>query len=99
MNKLGMALLCSAFQVTLLGSLAAVLYWRAWRRGPAAAARVAVLGLGVLVVLTLSALCPLPSWWSWAMFGSQSSATSESPPALGGNMLNVPGRATPSPSA
>src|SRR5262249_24875606 len=65
MNSLGIALICSAVQATLLGLLAAVLYWLASHRESILAARVAALSLGVLMVLTLAALCPLPSWWSW----------------------------------
>jgi beta-lactamase regulating signal transducer with metallopeptidase domain len=95
MNNLGIALVCSALQATLLGLLAAVLYWLASRRGSIMAARVAALSLGVLVVLTLAALCPLPSWWSWeTLLGRQ---TSTSPPAGGiaGDTPAVPGVAAP----
>jgi beta-lactamase regulating signal transducer with metallopeptidase domain len=80
MNDLGIALICSAFQVTLLGSLVAVLYLFASRRAPAVAARAAALGLGACVVLTLGAVCPLPSWWSWTLLLGRSAPVPLSTP-------------------
>ncbi|HEY7155231.1 MAG TPA: M56 family metallopeptidase, partial [Gemmataceae bacterium] len=80
MNDLGIALICSAFQVTLLGSLAAVLYLFASRRAPAVAARAAALGLGACVILTLGSVCPLPSWWSWALLLGRSAPVSPAAP-------------------
>jgi beta-lactamase regulating signal transducer with metallopeptidase domain len=95
MNSLGIALICSALQATLLGLLAAVLYWLASRRGSIAAARVAALSLGVLVVLTLAALCPLPSWWSWeTLLGRQTPASTPAVKIIG-EALTAPGGVAP----
>jgi hypothetical protein len=99
MNNLGIALLCSALQVTLLGSLAAMLYLFACWRGPAAAARVAALSLGVLLVLTLAAVCPLPSWWSWEMLLDWQTPAPEPAKGLTGETLTATGETAPSPSA
>jgi beta-lactamase regulating signal transducer with metallopeptidase domain len=65
MNDLGLLLVGAAFRVTLLALAAAALYAIAARRGPGAASPVAAACLGGSVVLTLLALCPLPSWWAW----------------------------------
>jgi beta-lactamase regulating signal transducer with metallopeptidase domain len=65
MNDLGLMLVGAAFRVTLLALAAAVLYALVARRGPGAASPVAAACLGGSVVLTLLALCPLPSWWAW----------------------------------
>jgi beta-lactamase regulating signal transducer with metallopeptidase domain len=95
MNSLGIALICSALQATLLGLLAAVLYWLASRRGSILAARVAALSLGVLIVLTFAALCPLPSWWSWeTLLGLQAPASTPVRGRTGGTLAN-PGDAAP----
>src|SRR6516164_2297315 len=99
MNNLGIALICSALQVTLLGLLAAVLYWLAGRRGPTAAARVAALSLGVLVVLTLAALCPLPSWWSWEVLLGRQAVAPKVAEGITGEMLMAGGETAPPPSA
>jgi beta-lactamase regulating signal transducer with metallopeptidase domain len=64
MNDLGLMLLGAALRVTLLALAAVVLYAVVARRGPGAAAPVAATCLGASVVLTLLALCPLPSWWA-----------------------------------
>jgi beta-lactamase regulating signal transducer with metallopeptidase domain len=63
--NLGITLLWSAVQVTLVLLAAAGLYLWAARRGPAARALVATAGLGILVLLPLVASCPLPVWWNW----------------------------------
>jgi beta-lactamase regulating signal transducer with metallopeptidase domain len=64
MNDLGLMLMAAAFRVTLLALAAVVLYAVAARRGPGAGAPVAAACLGGSAVLTLLALCPLPSWWA-----------------------------------
>jgi beta-lactamase regulating signal transducer with metallopeptidase domain len=99
MNSLGIALICSALQATLLGLLAAVLYWLASRRGSILAARVAALSLGVLIGLTFAALCPLPSWWSLeTLLGLQAPAST---PVRGitSDTLANPGDAAPAVAA
>ncbi len=65
MNDLGTLLAWSALQATLLAVAVAVVYPFAARRRPAAGAAVAVVALCGSVVLTLLAVCPLPSWWDW----------------------------------
>lgn len=96
MNSLGIALLCSALQATLLGLLATVLYWLASRCGSILAARVATLSLGVLIVLTLAALSPLPSWWSWETLLGRPMPASTPAGRITGDMLTVPEVAAPS---
>ncbi len=95
MNSLGIALLCSALQATLLGLLAAVLYWHASRRGSILAARVAALSLGALIVLTLAALCPLPSCWSWETLLDVRTPSSTPARGITGDTLSVPTVAAP----
>jgi beta-lactamase regulating signal transducer with metallopeptidase domain len=98
MNDLGIALICSALQVTLFGSMASMLYLCASRRGPAAAARVAALTLGLCIVLTLVAVCPLPSWWSWQQLLGR--PTSVPQPAQGADVeTSVSSVETPIPSS
>jgi beta-lactamase regulating signal transducer with metallopeptidase domain len=95
MNSLGIGLICSALQATLLGLLAAVLYRLASRRGSILAARVVALSLGVLIVLTLAALCPLPSWWSWeTLFGLYTPAPTPTG-GITGDALTIPAAAAP----
>jgi hypothetical protein len=65
MNDPGLALCWSAVQVTLLALAAAGIYVVVCRRGPSAAAPVAVAGLVGAIILTLLAICPIfprPSW-------------------------------------
>jgi beta-lactamase regulating signal transducer with metallopeptidase domain len=99
MNSLGISLLCSALQATLLGLLAAVLCWLASRRGSILAARVAALSLGVLIVLTLAALCPLPSWWSWETLLGLRTPSSTLAGGLTADTLSVPTVAAPAVAA
>jgi beta-lactamase regulating signal transducer with metallopeptidase domain len=96
MNSLGVALLCSAVQATLLGLLATVLYWLARRRGSILAARVAALSLSALIVVTLAALCPLPSWWSWETLLGRTMPVSTPAGGIPGDMLTDTGAAAPS---
>ena len=63
MNQLGIALVWSAAQVTLVTLIAVGLYLIVSRRGPSAGSWVATLYLGVTIVLMLPAFCPLPDWW------------------------------------
>jgi beta-lactamase regulating signal transducer with metallopeptidase domain len=65
MNQLGIALVWSAAQVTLVTLIAVGLYLIVSRRGPSAGSWVATLYLGVTIVLMLPAFCPLPDWWDW----------------------------------
>lgn len=99
MNSLGIALICSAVQATLLGLLAAVLYWLASHRGSIPAARVAALSLGVLIVLTLAALSPLPSWWSWETLLDRQTPVFTPIGGKTGDSLTVSGVAAPAVAA
>jgi beta-lactamase regulating signal transducer with metallopeptidase domain len=63
MNDLGMALVWSAIQFTLLAAVAAVLTSLLFRRRPSAAALVLLASLGAGALLPLIALSPLPAWW------------------------------------
>lgn len=97
MTYLGTALIYAALQVTLLGSLVAILYRIACRWGPVAAARVAALGLGVFTTLTLAALCPLPSCWSWTPLLEPPTPVSRSTTKIGSETPSAREQ-TPSPS-
>lgn len=65
MNELGRTLLWSTAQVTLLATFVAAVYAAVSRRRPATAVQVSAAGLAGCVVLTLTAFCPLPRWWTW----------------------------------
>ena len=65
MSHLGIAVVTSAVQVTLLALVATTWYARGRRRGPTVGSWLAAALLGVSGLLALLALCPLPSWWSW----------------------------------
>ena len=65
MNTLGLTLIWSAIQATLVAVVAILAYASAARRGPGAASIIAAGHLGITVLLTGLAFCPLPSWWRW----------------------------------
>jgi beta-lactamase regulating signal transducer with metallopeptidase domain len=65
MNHLGILLAWSALQTTLLAVAAATAYLFAARRRPTVGAAAAAVGPCGAVLLTLLAVCPLPSWWNW----------------------------------
>jgi hypothetical protein len=65
MNDLGMTVLRSAVQVTLVALPASALVLWAARRGAASAVTVATTALAILALTTAAAFCPLPAWWSW----------------------------------
>src|SRR6516165_7153257 len=65
MNELGINLLWSGVEGTMVLGVAALMYCRASRHGPRAAAWVAGAALIVLVLVVPLALCPLPSWRLW----------------------------------
>jgi BlaR1 peptidase M56 len=90
MNEWSLALIYSAFQVTLLGSLAVGLYLFASRRSPAAAARVATLALGAFILLTVAATSPLPSWWTWTLLIGQPTPAPRSLPRADSETLIAP---------
>lgn len=60
MTALGLNLLWSAFQATLLGMVAVLLGTRPWRLGGAITPLVALLSIAILTVCNF---VPLPGWW------------------------------------
>src|SRR5437667_1405816 len=66
MNDLGMTVLRSAVQVTLVALPASALVLWAARRGAASAVAVSTAALAILALVTAAAFCPLPPWWSWS---------------------------------
>jgi beta-lactamase regulating signal transducer with metallopeptidase domain len=78
MNHLGLVLAGTAVRVTLVGLLAMLCYVWAVRRNPAAGAWVAVVALGVFVLLTALAVCPLPDSWNWTLAIDRTAAGSRS---------------------
>jgi beta-lactamase regulating signal transducer with metallopeptidase domain len=63
MNNIGLSLIWTGAQVTLLSAAAVVLYRLAARRGPGHGATTAAASLGAVVMLALLALVPIPAWW------------------------------------
>jgi beta-lactamase regulating signal transducer with metallopeptidase domain len=64
MNDLGLAVCCSALQITLIGIVALGLIGAA-KQSPGAAAGVAALGLSLSGLLAVLAVCPLGDCWIW----------------------------------
>jgi beta-lactamase regulating signal transducer with metallopeptidase domain len=65
MNYLGIALIWLAVQVTVLALAGLGLTKRAARQGPGAGASTALTTLLAAAVLVITAVWPLPSWWTW----------------------------------
>jgi beta-lactamase regulating signal transducer with metallopeptidase domain len=64
MNNLAMTLIAIAGQVSVAAVLGMVCYPLVARRGPGAAAWTLAVALGMIIVLTGLAFCPLRSWWT-----------------------------------
>src|SRR5947209_1372328 len=77
MNDLGMTVLRSAVQVTLVALPASVLVLWAARRGAASAVAVATAALAILALVTAVAFCPLPAWWSWQPAPASATVTAD----------------------
>src|SRR5438270_483575 len=65
MNELGVALVSSAVQVTLLAVAAMLLYGMSARRRTGAETTVLVAALAASLIMTGLVFCPLPAWWTW----------------------------------
>jgi beta-lactamase regulating signal transducer with metallopeptidase domain len=65
MNNLAITLIAVVVQVSVVALLAMVCHPLLTRRGPGAAAWTLAASLGLIVLLTGIAFCPLPSWWTW----------------------------------
>jgi beta-lactamase regulating signal transducer with metallopeptidase domain len=63
MTDFGILLVWSAVQITIVAGVAAVVYLCAVRRGLGSA--VPSWSLGIVLVLSLVSMFPLPAWWSW----------------------------------
>jgi beta-lactamase regulating signal transducer with metallopeptidase domain len=74
MNNLAITLIAVAVQVSVVALLALVCHPLLARRRPGAAAWTLAASLGLIVLLTGIAFCPLPSWWTWTPARSASHA-------------------------
>ena len=77
MNALGLALVWCVVQVSILASVAAVLYIMLRRHGPPARALAAFAGLVLIVALSALTFSPWPHWQARADPGRKSHAVSE----------------------
>jgi beta-lactamase regulating signal transducer with metallopeptidase domain len=79
MNDIGLSLIWTGAQVTLLSAAAVVLYRISARRGPGPGATTAAASLGAVVMLALLAVLPVPAWWDLELSTSRAAGSVDGP--------------------
>jgi beta-lactamase regulating signal transducer with metallopeptidase domain len=90
MNDIGLSLIWTGAQVTLLSASAAVLYRISARRGPGPGATIAAASLGAVVMLALLALLPVPTWWDLGLSTSPAVRLVDAPVDASATLAQVP---------
>jgi hypothetical protein len=81
MNELGITLVWSIVQITIVAGAAVVLSWFVSRRGGGIGTTLPAFPLHLILILTLLAFCPLPGWWVWSDGRDPLDLSASEPPA------------------